>query len=204
MDDPAAPPVRAAGRPGRAARARAEGKRDVVWEEHLRAIAFWPRVSSLLGLVGVVLLAGYALSEGVARSGRALAALGVLVLPALLLLAGVYAVGHYLHRYHPAARIVQMVLTGVGLASGLLDVVAQPRIVLLALPGLAWTGAIFFVLLNARAARICSDDYRELVRCTPAVRVSWWASPFFWIPAVLMALGFVASFALLFVGIAHH
>lgn len=164
---------------------RSAAPRDLDMEAHLRAIAVWQRIGGLLTLIAVGLASALAATGGV-RPG--VVALGLL--PLLLVGGASLAVGQGLWLYHGWGRWTLVVLNAVGLLNGLYGLFAGQR--LGGLLQLGWVGATLAVLLSARAAQICSAEYRERVARTPGTRVRWYASPFFWIPAVVLGLALAA------------
>lgn len=155
--------------------------RDLDMEAHLRAIAVWQRIGGLLGLLGGGLLV-FAGAAGGAPPGLLL--LGAL--PVILVGGASLAVGQGLWLYHAWGRWTLVVLQAVGLLNALYGLVAGHKVG--ALLQLGWVGATLAVLLSARAAQICSAGYRQRVARTPNASVRWWASPFFWIPALVLGL----------------
>lgn len=159
--------------------------RDLDMEAHLRAIAVWQRIAGLLALLASGLLF-FASSAGGAPPALMLVAL----LPLVLVGGASLAVGQGLWLYHAWGRWTLVVLNAVGLLNGLYGLVAGHK--LGGLLQLGWVGATLAVLLSARAAQICSAEYRQRVARTPNASVRWYASPFFWIPAVVLGLALAA------------
>jgi hypothetical protein len=204
-----APAVEGRGRPrSRAGRARARhgdgleaaeaaASRDVDQERHVRAIAFWWRLSAVLGLVALV---GALLVSALGGIPLRLV-LPMLIVPALT--TGVsWVLGQALWRYHDAGRWVAIALNGLGVVlgvGGILSVLSQGA-VLLAGAGLiqvAWPAAIVQCLLSPRSAALCTAEYREAVERSPGVSVPWWTSPFFLVPVALCGLALLALLAAL-------
>jgi hypothetical protein len=160
-------------------------RRDPDWERHVRAIALWPMIFGVLGFVAVLVGALLLLGAQVPLAWITLLFLGTCALSALQL-----AYGYFLWTYNGAARLVHLVFNGLATGLGLVSLVSTPGMLVKAviLLELAWPAAMFVVLLDPRAATICSGPYRALVARTRRVSVSWWTSPFFYLPIVLVAL----------------
>ncbi len=177
---------------GQEARGRPDLARDPKMEAHLQAIAVWYRIGALLGVVVVV---GMGCLGGVV-------ALGVIVLVVALPILGLmYLLGHHLHHFSNAARITAAVLTGLGLVANVFavggsflqgDVAGGAG----GIGQVAWSSAILWALLNGRSGAICTPEYRDAVAREPGRSGALYASPFFWIPFVLMCLLFGSAFAL--------
>lgn len=170
------------------------GRRDLRMEGHISAIALWFRVGPL-AIVGLVMIA--TLSFG---GGPSADALPVLILP-IAILAGFYAVGHFLSRYANGARITAMILLGLWPVFQFLSISSmasrsnryggpessflciQMAIVLaMALPPL-------IVLAMGKSAQICTEEYRRIVERSPGEKPFTYSSPFFYLPAGLLGLG---------------
>lgn len=177
----------------RRGRGHEEGRRDVEVEAHLRAMSLWQIGSSALGALG-------ALGLGVAglTAHAPVTALLVLVGGLLALSAAGGALGYFLWTYHAPARLVWLALTGLACLGNLTQLVAAPGVAakLIVMIAMAWPAAMFLVLVGPRAGHICTPDYRALVRRTPTVSVRWYLSPFFYLPILIAAAGFVAVFGL--------
>lgn len=173
--------------------AQAAASRDVDQERHLRAIAFWWRLSAVLGVVCIVGAIIAAVFFGLPL--RFL--LPALVAPAFSTGCS-YLLGRALWTYHDAARWVTLVLNGIGLVlgvGGVLSVLAQGGILIAgaATLQLAWPAAIVQCLLQPRSAALCTEEYRLNVERSPGVRVAWWTSLFFIVPAVLIGLALLLA-----------
>lgn len=168
--------------------AQAAASRDLDQERHVRAIAFWWRLSAVLG---VVVLVG-ALVAAVVLGLPLELLLPMLVAPAFSTGCS-YLLGRALWTYHDAARWVTLVLNGLGLVlgvGGVLSVMAQGGMLIAgaATIQLAWPASIVRCLLDPRSAALCTEEYRLNVERSPGVRVAFWTSPFFIVPAVLLGL----------------
>ncbi|RMG13449.1 MAG: hypothetical protein D6731_12080 [Planctomycetota bacterium] len=155
--------------------------RDPGHERHVIALGVWYR---LLGLLGVL----------------AAALCGVLLGPPAALLAlpfGVcLAVGVGLSRFHPAARWAAVVLAGLGILRSLVGLAGGDLFAALgALSVLGWNAAVVALLVLGKTGELFTPRYRALVERTPTVRVSWWTSPFFFVPAGLILLTLVLAAA---------
>ncbi len=173
--------------------AQAAAGRDVDQERHVRAIAFWWRLSAVLG---VVFLCG-AIIAAVFFGLPLRMLLPMLVAPAFSTACS-YLLGRALWTYHDAARWVTIVLNGLGLVLGVggaLTVLAEGGIVIagLATIQLAWPAAIVRCLLEPRSAALCTEEYRLNVERSPGVRVAFWTSLFFIVPAVLIGLALLLA-----------
>lgn len=173
--------------------AQAAAGRDVDQERHVRAIAFWWRLSAVLGVLVLVGSIMGALFFGLPLR---------LLLPALVVPAFStgcsYLLGRALWTYHDAARWVTLVLNGLGLVlgvGGVLSVMAQGGMLIagVGVLQLAWPAAIVKCLLDPRSAALCTEEYRLNVERSPGVRVEFWASLFFIVPAVLLALALLLA-----------
>ncbi|MCO5168333.1 MAG: hypothetical protein M9894_18495 [Planctomycetes bacterium] len=181
-------------RPPRRGSALAEvRRRDLVYEGHLRAISLWNLLSGALGVVGALLMALVGVWAGAAGIGLGLA----FVCCSVSLLVG--ALGWALWMYHGAGRALFLVLGALAMLGHLLELHEAPGVMKLFVLGpMGWTGAIVYVLASARAAHICTAEYRALVaRTAPYAAVRWWCSPFFFVPMVLFALSATASLVML-------
>lgn len=174
---------------------REAGRRDVVMEGHLRALALWQMVPAVLGAIVVL---GLLVASVVGQLGAA--SLVLIAVPGALVVA-TYALGHFLWRYHSAARLIHLIIAALGVLGSLFELIAAPGVVgkLAALVGAIWPTAILLVLASPRAAHVCTPEYRDLVRRTPTVVVRWYLSPFFYAPFLLFLL---AVGALLVAGVA--
>lgn len=174
-------------------RAASGHRRDTDWERHVRAIALWPMISGVLGFVAILIGSLVLLGAQTPLAWVALAFLGMSASSGLQL-----AYGYFLWTYHDVARLLHLVVNGLLTGLGLVSLVSTPGMLLKAmiLLQLAWPAAMFVVLLDPRAATICSASYRTLVARTPRVTVGWWSSPFFYLPIVLVALCLLAIFGL--------
>lgn len=158
-------------------------QRDLGHERHIRAISFWDRLAGILMLIGGlcgIAGTGFLASKG---GGAATAMAGGFTVVYLFLGAAFYAVGHYLWHYHNWARWTQIFLCALQVLNSLQSL-RQPGGVIAVIISLAWTGAMLWALLSANAVAICSPSYRDLVQRTPHERVTWWTSPFFYLPFV--------------------
>lgn len=102
-------------------------------------------------------------------------------------------VGLFLGRYSNMARIVAgvlMILTVLGNGWRLLEIKGVLDAVSLGLP-ILWAGAVVWVLFNRRAAKLCTDEYRELVARTAFVKPAAYKSPFFWVPFFVTGAYFI-------------
>lgn len=176
---------------------KADGrKRDVAHECHIRAIAIWYRIAGLL--VGLMALAtGLLMFAG----GGARAAGFVMVMSGFLLAlaAASYAIGHFLFNYSSGARIAALILSALSVGLNLLQIVAAgfklPMVMSNGL-SIAYTCAVLWAIGGSQGGAICTASYQQLVARTPDVKVPFWTSPFFWIPAGMLVLGlFLGLFA---------
>lgn len=159
-----------------------ESRRDLDTEAHLRALAFWQLLGGALGVFGALLFALTGLGQAPAGA--------VLMMAAFMCGASMVsgALGYFLWTYHGAARVVYMVFSAIAVLSNMVQFVTVPGVgKLVVLCAAAWSTAIFMVVASARAAYVCTPEYRALVLRTRA-RVRWWGSPFFWLPIVLVVL----------------
>jgi len=185
---PYAPPAaRLEGRPRRTRTGRkGEGKRDIAYERHLRAIGIWSVLGGILcfGLVGLMLLALPAMGGA---PMQLLAILGGMC----LLGSGYISSGVGLWAYQGWARIMTLALTAIGIAINLIQLVAQPGNIpngLGVLFGIAWAVAILATVGSSRASRICTAQYRAKVAKSRA-SVPFYTSPFFYVPLGMVVLG---------------
>ncbi len=174
--------------------------RDLSWERHVRAVSVYWRVTGLLaatvcGLWACVLLA-------TTRTSRALVLLPVLF-------AAVYGVApivvsRLLWRYEPKARTAALVLalalaisTNLLFAPGIWSGHGRAGALCAAASAVAWASALCWLFAHERTKRIFAPGYATLVERSRAEEVAWQSSPFFALPAALVAsnivLGVVAS-----------
>lgn len=170
-------------------------RRDLPYEAHLRAISFWQLLSGAVGVVFALVLT--LLTIGAAPTtalGLGLAQGSVSVL--------VGALGWALWSYYGAGRLLYLLFGALAMVGHLLQLHHAPGAMkLVVLVAMGWTGAILVVVASARAAYICTPEYRALVaRTARQATVRWWASPFFFVPVVLMVITLAA--ALVMVGAA--
>lgn len=156
--------------------------RDLEYERHLVALAIWQRVWCVLGLIAAGLIFVTTSRVGAAFGAPVSLAVKAAAWPFVFAVTS-GALGHYLARYHHAARLLTVLLAG---ASALLALRAGLGPVTLL--QVAFDVAVILVLMNPRSARLCTPEYHEVVARTPGVSVPWWSSPFFWIPALMTAL----------------
>ena len=57
-----------------------------------------------------------------------------------------------------------------------------------ALLSIAWSSAMLWALFSSRSAQICTPRYREVMARTAHLRPRTFASPFFWVPFIGIAL----------------
>lgn len=170
------------------------GERDLRTEAHLLALGFWWRIISAIGVVSGLTL----MILGLVGGGPGLAVPGGIAIAALF--ATVYAIAAGLSRFRNWARVTGRVFS-MGLAMAEL-VLLMPRLaqsetevgkvaeVARAIAYFALYASMGWVLKGARARRVCSFEYADLVAATAEVRASMTRSFFFWVFAAI--LGFVA------------
>jgi hypothetical protein len=177
--------------------------RDLPMEGHLRALALWYYLISLVLMAMVVLF----ITEGIQKDH---AFAGNMVMSAIFILvaAGFASLGCFLSRYSDSARFAAKVLTIVWLVLSLPGSLlgafgaigdwrvgeAQTSSLVLTVGGglmnLGWQLAILWVVDSERTAEICTPEYRSNARSKPGP--SGFSSPLFWLP-----LGLAGGLALL-------
>ncbi len=179
--DPYAPPKAVVADAPRRIDRNAAANRDLAAEGHIQAIGVWHRIYAVL--LAVACLAMVVLG-------------GVRALPMVAVLGGVaaflYFLGSSLIAYRGWARVVVGLFTLLGILSCVAGVVAAPNAgtILTNLISLGWNVLTLWALFSTRAARAFAPGYR-----IDSQRVTWWTSPFFWVPFALIALTFVTAFA---------
>lgn len=169
--NPYAPPsAKVESRPSRETRGR-----DLAAEGHIQAIAVWGLIqASLVGLAGLVMFGlGAASGQPVALVGAVVLAIGAFFIWQ----------GLALKRYQNWARWVTGVILGLGMLGGVASVVMTSDVIGNVI-GLSWQAANLWALFGLRANRVFSPSSRSDGR-----GVAWWASPFFYLPFVLLGLG---------------
>jgi hypothetical protein len=188
-------------------------------EAHLRAIALWHKISAVFALAMFVLVAIVTLVAGDHNlpgpggvAGRGLVVLFCIVAAALL--AGFYAVAHFLGKYVNAARLIGAglaVLFAVPAAGHLLavpivlvDVGARgyggPESLsklFAALINTAYYGPCLWALLSRRSKRICSPEYVRVFHQVPSAQPATFSSPFFWAPLLISGIGLLICVCML-------
>jgi hypothetical protein len=204
-DDDADPyaPSRAVLRDGPKGRGRSKGRgrgrggaRLLSTEGHICAIGIWNVIWGLFaGLAGLFMVAsGGALGgamggAGGGAIGSAFAVIGVV----LLLMGGAsIGIGVGLMKRQSWARIGYTVVTGLGLLAQAFTFVSDPGQGAMNIPGLAYTAAIFMTLYGQNGSKVFSRGYLDSIRGDRR-SLPWASSPFFWIPLVLICLGFLAG-----------
>lgn len=177
--DPYAPPKASVDAPRRMDRNATN--RDLAAESHIQAIGVWHRIYAVimgLACLAMVVFGGL----------RALPVVGVLGGFA----AFCYFLGSSLIAYKGWARIVVGLFTLLGVLGCVAGIVAAPNAggLFSNLVSLAWNGLTLWALFGSRAARAFSPGYR-----IDSQRVTWWTSPFFWVPFALLAFAFMTAFA---------
>lgn len=153
--------------------------RDLAAEGHIQAIGVWYRIYSvLLGLAGLLMIV----------TG------GVRALPFVAIMGGIaafcYFLGSSLMTYRGWSRILVGLFTLLGILGCVAGIVNAPNAIALGsnLLSAAINGAYLWALFGPRAARVFGPGYR-----IDSQRVAWWFSPFFYVPAAMLALFFLVA-----------
>lgn len=150
--------------------------RELDHERHVRAIAVWFRIGGvLLALVAAVL--GFGGGHG-AVLAFVLGGVGAVS----------YALGEGIWSYRNVARWLGVGLAVLSMAGALLDLSNGFGVGRLgAAFHVLYDVAVIYVLTEARAQRIFSEGYRDAV-ARRSEKVAFWTSPFFYMPAFVLAL----------------
>jgi len=178
--DPYAPPKAVVDAPRRIDR-NAAADRDLAAEGHIQAIGVWHRIYAvIMGLACLAMIVFGGL--------RALPIAGVVG----GLAAFFYFLGSSLIAYKGWARVVVGLFTLLGVLGCVAGIVAAPNAggMFSNMISLGWNCLTLWALFSTRAARAFSPGYR-----IDNQRVTWWTSPFFYVPFALIALSFVTAFA---------
>lgn len=163
---------------GRERRRRLEAKsaRDLAMESHLRAIGIWLQLGPALAVAAAAAARLWVLA-GVS------AALGILL----------FFIGFRLARYSNGARVTAAIFAFSGLAWLVVEGLNVPPGVGAVQRAVSWlslaaAALVFVVLLNPRAAEVCSGTYHARVERTPHLKPNAVGSPLFWIPMVFLGI----------------
>ena len=167
-------------------------------EAHLRALSIWDR---LIGAV-IVMSGLWILIKSVEPDANSLwSGIPWFLFGSYYLVCGhlLYLTGHFLARGSNKARLAAIALTAMQLLRIVSDLAAIEggMDVLAVLLQVAWVVAILWALLNKRAVRLCTEEYRQHVLATSYVQIPTFKTPFFWIPVVLVSLFFILLLALI-------
>jgi hypothetical protein len=170
-------------------------QRDLRHEAHLRAIGIWQGLAGALGLLSAGLVFLLALAQLATAPEQGLLALGGGVgVAAVSLLYLASCIGLWTRRSW--GLWVTFGFAALGLFSACGAFVQGLPGLLPGLLGLAWNGAVLWALTSDRARRVAGQRYQDLVARQPNT-VAWWASPFFYLPALLVGLSLLAGLVLL-------
>jgi hypothetical protein len=170
----------------------------------------------LAGIGSMGLLGG---GGGLGGLGGVMAAgMGVVTGIALVVCTGWFVLNHFVARFSNAARIVTGVFVALSLALQTISVVMvlfAPRPEFPSYYGyersyyhydsgpsvgwalikfilfVAWTTGVLWVLFSRRTAKMCTEQYRDMVAKTPEVQAPWYKSPFFVVPTGLITMAFI-------------
>jgi len=161
---------------------RVPAQRDLRMEAHLSAVAIWFRVWAHLGAGLVALILVLSIWAGTWRGSAGFRTFGWTGVVLGLLFVALGALGYFLARYGNDARLISSVIALLFFVYSVRQVYRVREVwdALLSLMTFVSAAALTWLCLNRRAARICTDDYREQAGRLPApVRFSL-RSPFFW------------------------
>ncbi|MCA8920299.1 MAG: hypothetical protein KDD82_00740 [Planctomycetes bacterium] len=164
--------------------------RDLTAEGHVMAMGLWTRVWGLLLGLGALAFVVFGLPKA---SGAAAAFLLVGAVFALGWAGFTILLGTHLMGLRNWARIVFAVLSGLQLLNFGLQLLTEPfPQKLVSLIVAAWVCAQLWALFGEAGARVFQPDYQARRARDPRSVAFWW-SPFFIVPAVLLALFVVGA-----------
>lgn len=182
--------------------------RDLQMEAHVSAIALLYRITALLGGVVCLMLLISTVAAGERMWARMSGILIILMVVIAVIGLLVYALGHFLGKFSNAARIIAMILGLVGLVGNIFSIGLaiitgmDPRVtgmpplpltILMHVLSMGWGVAILWALYNSRAASLCTETYIQRVASSPDVKPPTFASPFFWLPFILVGVSIVVA-----------
>jgi len=174
--------------PGSMSRARSGDRgRLLSHEGHVKAIAFWNCFGgALLGLAGVLLM--------LAASGTGPSSAGIVGFFMFAIAGGLFACGVALWGFVGWARWATLALNLTGVVLALivaLDEIDTGFAAAKLIMNVAWSAATLWVLTCSSARIVFDARYQELARRDRSVKPAWYASPFFWVPWILVIAGFL-------------